>query len=257
MAIPNLTDDATQRATRPQPIDDTTKAATFWIERARKTPPMEAVHPRTRFIGFAVWTRRMLQRWTIDRIARDRPRFKRGVDIGCGPGDWAELYKQHCDELYACDIAPAFVEQTRARLAGTRSHVECSDLRSYGVPVGADLVTLGAVLIYLDDDDVIALMRRIYAAMEPGGLVVVRDWCTFNFGRPSRQSKIGFSIHRRPRDLQRLIMRTGFTPLELRASPSIYAEVMGGGLLQWPLRALWCLVSLPWHRASHTLLFRR
>jgi hypothetical protein len=33
--------------------------------------------------------------------------------------------------------------------------------------------------------------------------------------------------------------------------------VLGGRWLQWPLRALWRLGTLPWHRASHTFVLRR
>jgi SAM-dependent methyltransferase len=237
---------------------DTTNA--YWIEHAATTAGLAAIYPRNRWLAIRHLTRRMLQAWTLSRARGDRRRYRKVVDIGCGHGDWSELFAPIADEVYACDVAPAFVEQTRSRLARHRAvRVDVSDVRGYAIPDGADLVYLGAVLMYLDDDAVIEVLRRIRRAVAPGAHVIVRDWCAFNLGR-HMEYDCGdyFSIHRRPEELRSLAEQVGLQCLEIRSSPSIYAEVLSRWApLAYPLRILGRVIAAPFSRASHTLRFRR
>ena len=199
----------------------------------------------------------MLQRWTLARLHAVGPRFARCLDLGCGHGDWTELLAQISGEVFACDVAPAFVEQTRARVP--RAIVDRADLRSYRMPRDLDLVYLGAVLMHLPDRDALDVLQRVRAAATPNAVVVVRDWCTFNLGRRDEQPDPRyFSVHRRPRELVTLVERAGLVCVELRSSPSIYADMMAHGArwLRWPLRALWRAATMHWLRASHTLVLR-
>src|SRR5690606_6643939 len=133
------------------------------------------------------------------RIRADRPRYRRCVDLGCGPGDWAALFAPLCDELFACEIAPHFVARARANTRGHPARaIRCEDERTYESPTGVDLVFAGSVLTYLSDDEARRLLFRIRAAAAPGAHVVVRDWCTMNLGRPCVNTTTGFSVHRLP-----------------------------------------------------------
>jgi len=103
------------------------------------------------------------------------------------------------------------------------------------------------------------VLRRIRAATVPGALVVIRDYCVFNLGRPTINDHRDFySVHRRARDLRLLAGVAGLTCIELRSSPSIYAEVMTRAvpLLRWPMRMLWRIATATWLRASHSLVLR-
>ena len=227
----------------------------YWIERAAKLTPEEAVHPKSRVIGYEMWTRRMIQRWTMQRLRRMKPRSARTLDVGCGYGDWTELLATISDDVHAFDIAPSFVEQTQRRVPS--AHVTCSDLQSYEMPRELDLVYIGAVLLYAKQPDVVDVLRRVADSLRSDGVVVIRDWCTFNIGRRTTNSGGGhWSIHRSPDELCWLAEAARLRVVEVRSSPSIYGEVMGGAIGQWPMRALWRLVSLPSRRASHTLILR-
>ena len=240
----------------PSPIEEPSKIVEkFWIERAAKLTPEEAVHPKSPFIGYEMWTRRMIQTWTMQRVRAIKPRSARTLDMGCGFGDWTELLAEVSDEIYAFDIAPSFVEQTQRRVP--TANVTCSDLVSYEMPRDLDIVYIGAVLLYATESDVVDVLRRVREAARPDALVIIRDWCTFNAGRRTRNSGGGhWSIHRSPDELCYLAEAARLRVVEVRSSPSIYGEVMGGRFAQWPLRALWRLVSLPARRASHTLILR-
>ena len=230
-------------------------AKQFWIEHASKTEGAIAVHPNTHWHGYQMWTRRMVQAWTLDRIRAVKPRFKRCVDLGCGFGDWTELFAQLADEVHAFDVAPAFVEETQRRVPSAR--VTCADIRDYVLPENVDFVYIGAVLLYVDDADALELLQRIRRAVMPGALVIWRDWCTYGYGQRTVNVRDGFySVHRTPEELLRIAELARFSVVELRAAPSIYGEVMGGRRWQWPLRALWRLASLPWTRTSYSLILR-
>lgn len=215
-----------------------------------------AVHPNTRLLRYHTWTRRLLQRWTVRRVLSERSRYARCVDLGCGPGDWSELFAPHCDELHACDSDPKLLAKARERMPSPHVHITRCDVRTYEPPVDVDLVFLGAVLMYLPDDDALRLLRRLQAAAVPGALIVIRDYLTIHLGRPSVNKDDGFSVHRSPEQLRALVERAGFTWIETHSSLQMYAEVLGGKYFTWPVRALWELISAPWTRASYTLLFR-
>jgi SAM-dependent methyltransferase len=236
------------------PSDD---AAAYWHERARTVKGPAAVLPHSRLPNLHGWSAHWLQHWTLSRF--DRLRFKRCVDLGCGRGDWSALFAPHADEVFACDVAEPFVAETRARLDAlhhTSWQVEQADLRSYRIPPGVDLAYVGAVLLYLRDDAVRDVLYRLRQATVPNALVFIREWCTFNLGRPSTQTTTGFSIHRRPRDVVALAESVGLRCLEVRSAPSIYAEMMGNAFTHWPLRLVWRLATLYRTRASHTFVFR-
>lgn len=227
----------------------------YWVDRAASVTPEKAVLPDGRIMRYNLWKRRMLQSWTMQRARALKPRSKCTLDIGCGFGDWTELLAQFSDEIHAFDVAPAFVEQTRQRVP--QAHVTASDLRSYSLPADLDLVYAGAVFMYAPQHDVVEILQRIRAAVRPDAVVIIRDWCTFNFGRRTiNSSPTKWSIHRSANELCWLAEGARFQVAEVRSSFSIYGEVMGGRLGQWPMRALWRLYSLPSQRASHTLILR-
>ncbi|HEU0033192.1 MAG TPA: class I SAM-dependent methyltransferase [Kofleriaceae bacterium] len=229
----------------------------YWVDRALTTQGVGAVLPAGRWLRYHAWTNALLHRFTLSRL--DRRRFRRFVDLGCGRGEWTALFAERADEVHACDVALPFVHETRGRLEaiGHRaSFVEQADIRDFRVPSGTDLAYLGAVLLYLPDPVALGLLRRLRAAMVRDGQLVIRDYCTFNFGTPSVNHVTGYSVHRRAEDVVALARDAGFRCREVRASPSIYAEVMGNRITRWPLRVAWRLATLHWLRASHTFVFR-
>jgi SAM-dependent methyltransferase len=239
-----------------QEVDPNLAARTYWCERGR-TPGPAAVLPAGRWLGYHAWTTRLLHAWTRSRL--DRPRFRRFVDLGCGRGDWTATFADRVDEIHACDVSPELAAETRVRLAATghsRWNVQCRDLQSFAIPRGADLIYIGAVLSYFDDPGARRVLERVCDASVPGGLVIVRDYCAFNLGRRSIQAGSGFSIHRRARDIVELAREAGLRVLEVRSSPSIYAEQLGNAVTRWPLLAAWRLATAGWTRASHTFVLR-
>lgn len=231
-------------------------ARDFWVQQATSKSGALAVNPGGRWQRYHGATRRMLQTWTLERLRVMKPRYHRCVDIGCGFGDWTEPFATISDEVFGCEIAPGFVEQARQRVPG--ASIACSDLQSYAIPAESDLLYLGAVVMYVPDNDAVDVLRRIHDALVPGGVLAWREYCTFNLGRRTvNQSEERYSVHRTPREICTLGREAGLQLVEARSAPSIYGEVIGGRIAQWPLRGLMRVATLGWRRASHTFLFRR
>jgi SAM-dependent methyltransferase len=239
-----------------QPKSDRASVAReFWIKQAGQESEVLAVNPSSRWAGLHSWTRRLLQTWTLERMRRHRSHYVRCVDIGCGYGDWTEQFATIAEEVHGCEVAPAFVERARVRVP--RAVITCCDLRSYQLPVRTDLAYLGAVLMYVSETDALDLLRRVRAALSDDGLVVWRDYCTFNLGRRTvNRATDRFSIHRTPAELCWLAELAGLRVEEVRSAPSIYGEVLGGRALSWPLRGVLRMLTITRLRASHTLVLR-
>lgn len=237
---------------------DAKTAPDFWIQHGKSAAGVTAVEPYIRWQSYHARSRRALQRWTIDRLRADRRRYRIGVDLGCGNGEWTELFAPLCDELHACDVSPDFVAQTRARTSWHRdTSVEVSDIRSFPIPSGADFIYVGAAFMYLQDRDVSDVLHRIAAHAAPNAHVVIRDYCTYNLGLRTEYPSHGHSIHRPASHLLELATNAGLRCDELRSSFSIDGELAANGIpgLQWPLRALLRFATIPWTRSSHTLRF--
>ncbi len=246
---PPSTDDKMPTA---EPQDEASK---YWIARGTTHHGVAAMHPQENWQGYHAWTRKMLQQWTFERVKADRPRYKRAVDLGCGVGDWSEMFATVSDELYACDVSPDFVEATKARTQGHPSvHAVASDIRTFEVPQGIDLAYVGAVLMYVDEQEAIDVMRRIKTNAVPGAHVLIREYCTINFGR---RGHTPHSVHRTPQEIVKIATAAGLETIEVKASPAIYADVLGKSRwLAWPINALWRTATLYWTRASYTFRFR-
>ena len=65
-----------------------------------------------------------------------------------------------------------------------------------------------------------------------------------------------FTVHRSPRELCALAEAADLHIVEVRSSPSIYGEMLGGRAVQWPMRAVMRVATLPWQRASHMFVLR-
>ncbi len=245
-------------------------ACDFWIARGDGTT-VSAVCPGSDDTWYARWRRECLQDWTLARMRRHLgARCRRAVDLGCGYGDWTVQLAALAHEVIACDVSPGFVEQTRARLrvAGhTAAQVTVADVRRFDDYRDADLICLGAVLMYLEDEDCRRLLRRVRERIAGDGLFVSRDWCALRLGRAGAKLNPWFSVHRRARNYREMIEQAGFRVIESATSPAVYGELVAARLLargrdqlirwlRWPAALPWYVASLAWTRGSVTFVMR-
>ncbi len=96
--------------------------------------------------------------------ARDR------FDRGAHPHGWPPPPEL---ELYGIETAPSAAQAARTAL-GTAATIDLADLRDAGLPAAGAALLLD-VLHYLPAEGQLDLLSRIRTALEPGGLLLIRD----------------------------------------------------------------------------------
>jgi predicted O-methyltransferase YrrM len=106
---------------------------------------------------------------------------RRMLDVGGGSGAYSIAFAQANPALLADILDLSTVEPIARRHiqeAGVadRVHVRAGDLRSGPLGEGYDLVFLSAICHMLDEAGNLDLLRRCFAALAPGGRIVIQDF---------------------------------------------------------------------------------
>lgn len=162
------------------------------------------------------------------RMFRANGPFERVLDVGCGDGRWSSALAEIANEVIAVDFCEDFVAATRERaLADGRTNVVASvqDVRDLRVQGPCDLVTLGAVTMYIEDADLERLIQRLRAELvNPGGLVYLR---TTTHARGSRSRGPYQAIYRPIEMYRKLFEANRFVVIEQRLVPEYsHAELL-------------------------------
>jgi len=151
-------------------------------------------------------------------------RHRRLMDVGGGEGAFLTAAAAHAPnlQLRLFDL-PAVAARARARLARHglegRAEVLEGDFLSEPLPVGADLITLIRILHDHDDAGVLALLRRVRAALpEDGALLIAEPMSDAKGGDRVADAYFAFYLKamgrgraRTPKELGALLETAGFT----------------------------------------------
>jgi SAM-dependent methyltransferase len=85
------------------------------------------------------------------------------LDVGCGVGVWLEALAGRFARAHGIDLSAEMVA------SATKSVLDLGDDARY------DLVFVGGVLMYLDDDEVEGMVARLARLVAPGGLLILRE----------------------------------------------------------------------------------
>lgn len=112
-------------------------------------------------------------------------RDTRVMDIGCGVGRWADLLAPQVAAYLGTDFCEAYVSAAQERLdsAGLpRTTHRCQYLAAEDISVTAlsitppfDLVIVAGLLTFLNDDDVLTLLRKLPDLTERQGTIYIRE----------------------------------------------------------------------------------
>jgi arsenite methyltransferase len=106
----------------------------------------------------------------------------RVLDVGCGPGIFAEALLQRGCRPTLVDFAPSMLERAQGRLGDRAEGYVQADAAAVPLPDGAfDAACLVQVLEYVDDP--VATLREAARLVRPGGVVLAADtdWDTMAF----------------------------------------------------------------------------
>ena len=153
------------------------------------------------------------------------------LDIGGGEGTFLMQVAQRAPHLKLClfDL-PAVADRARARFAmsGLADKAEAfgGDFLKDPLPEGADIATLVRVVHDHDDARVLTLLRAVYAALKPGGTLLLAEPMAATSGaEPMGDAYFGFYLlamgrgqPRAPGELAEFLKNAGFQRVRLLRS---------------------------------------
>ena len=109
--------------------------------------------------------------------ALDRANIRGDVlELGCGTGRWTERLSHRARTVTALDGSAEMLEQARARIPGPNVAFEQVDVvRGWQPSRQYDVVAAFFFLEHVPDSHIDDLVRRLAAALLPGGLVFVAE----------------------------------------------------------------------------------
>jgi SAM-dependent methyltransferase len=234
---------------------DTPDFKRYWLDAGERRGPL-AVIPSARWAAWEGLQRVLIQRWAIRQLLRhaDTPLLTRTLELGSGIGDFSLRLARVSHELRAYDLAPGFVEQTRARLAGVPG-VTCAvaDIESFDDYTGATAVVIGGVLLYLDEPSLRRVLGRLRAQLRPGALVYQRDYVCRPGVAPHRGHAAAY--YRHASFYRALFAEHGFLEVAAASSPGLFIDQVAHDTLG--LRSDKLAAALAWAPARVTAWFMR
>ena len=139
----------------------------------------------------------------------------RVLDVGCGAGAWVEIFANRYESAVGVERSLPMVEAAKQRVAHmSNAEVYQGDGRR-DLPAGSfDLIFLGGLCMYLQDSDVVALLRSLKSRLNEGGTIILRE-STVRKGL--HQAKGEYQALYRNVDLyQKLIKEAGIPTADVR-----------------------------------------
>lgn len=112
----------------------------------------------------------------IEKLIRNVDRNGAVLDLGSGMGYWAEKFACSFARVDAIEGSSTLYPELEKRCS-QRSNMRAflGDVLSFQPDQRYNLIFLGGLLMYLDEKDVLALLRRLSRFLEPGGIILCRE----------------------------------------------------------------------------------
>jgi SAM-dependent methyltransferase len=112
----------------------------------------------------------------VERLLTGVDRRGAVLDLGCGVGYWAEAFAQQFSAVVAVEGSANLYRELRTRCAPYNNiksvHRNVSSFQPEG---DFSLAFLGGLLMYLDESDVVVLLRKLRKCLGPDGIILCRE----------------------------------------------------------------------------------
>ena len=148
----------------------------------------------------------------VDTWFKDLPRSSSILDVGCGAGTWLLHFAGHYDRVTGVEQSENMIDSARQNLAEVPNvQLFCTDALSFEPGEKFDGIFLGGLLMYLNREDAVGLLRRLDGLLKPGGRIVMRE-SGFRKGVKAKTGDYQV-VYRSPAEVATLIGESG---LDLR-----------------------------------------
>jgi len=98
------------------------------------------------------------------------------LDLGSGIGHWAEHFAERFANVVAVEASTPLFDALKQRCA-SHPNVETvqGDVLSFEPAEHYEMVFLGGLLMYLNEGDVVSLLRKLACSLGPRGIIVCRE----------------------------------------------------------------------------------
>ena len=112
----------------------------------------------------------------VHRLIQEASQEGAVLDLGAGNGCWSEYFAKSFARVVAMEASPPLFEALGQRCSKYPNFKAIrGDVMSFEPEGRYALVFLGGLLMYLNDRDVTALLRKISPSLQSGGLILCRE----------------------------------------------------------------------------------
>ncbi len=112
----------------------------------------------------------------IEKLIHNVDRKGAALDLGSGMGYWAEEFARSFEQVDALEGSSALYTELEKRCS-KQSNIRTfhGDALSFQPDRRYQLIFLGGLLMYLNENDAIGLLRCLAQSLEPGGIILCRE----------------------------------------------------------------------------------
>ncbi|MFK5971167.1 MAG: methyltransferase domain-containing protein [Candidatus Marithrix sp.] len=113
----------------------------------------------------------------VEKIMQDQKINYHGLlDLGCGIGFWTEYFARQFTKVTAVEASPPLFDAMAQRCSAySNVNPVQGDVLLFEPKETYSMIFLGGMLMYLNEHDVIALMRKLIPFLEQGGIILCRE----------------------------------------------------------------------------------
>jgi SAM-dependent methyltransferase len=139
----------------------------------------------------------------------------RVLDVGCGAGTWSEIFAERYKTVIGIEQSSLMLKAAKERTAHLANVQILEGDGRHDLPEGPfDMIFLGGLCMYLNDDDVIALLKTLKNRLTEGGAIILRE-STLNQGEFLTQGEYQ-AVYRSVSLYRKLIDGAGSLRVEVR-----------------------------------------
>lgn len=100
----------------------------------------------------------------------------RVLDVGCGAGTWTEIFAERYKTVIGIEQSRLMYKAAKERLAHLPNVEVLEGDGRHDLPEGSfDMIFLGGLCMYLNDEDVITLLQSLKDRLNEGGVIILRE----------------------------------------------------------------------------------
>ena len=148
------------------------------------------------------------------------------LDLGSGIGFWTEYFAQRFSRVVAVEASKPLYEALEQRCAPYLNvKTVHGDVMIFRPEDQYDVVFLGGILMYLNKEDVISLLRTLTPYLPPGGIILCRE-TTVRKGTTTRQGEYQ-AVYRSVADYERIFAECELSVINVKMNTPYVLMQMG------------------------------